>query len=296
MSKKAGAEERVIHHFRCGKRFSLSQGVMNFLSSDRPFPAYLIRSSWHEGGNVKSEVGQARKVRFKRAPRRVLWVSLDAYRAKVEPTGVTKKGFTIISSKLADHKGKSVTTNWNALGEAKGHRAVPWRQTLADSKGYELGKDSDMQVVAAETAFELFLDDFLAIHLKLRPNTIRWIQKRTIEEKASVWYGEAMGQSLPTQFRQEYSQWQRHAKELRDSIVHRRSRTNLRQGRAAFRAVLGLISKIDPKWFLSFAVDEKTSLRPGRLVGVTPPDGVKNMIREVNEGKRRPRKEIQIWV
>lgn len=254
MSKKRGAEKRVIHHLRCGKRFSLSQGVMNLLSSDNPFPAYLIRSSWHEGGNVKTQVGQARKVRFKRPPRRVLGVFLRAHRkAKVEPTGVTKKGFTIISSKLAGHKGKSVTTNWNAFGEAKGHRAVPWRQALADSKGYELGKDSDMQVIAAETAFELFLDDFLAIHLKLRPNTIRWIQKRTIEEKASVWYGEAMGQSLPTQFRQEYSQWQRYSKESRDSIVHRRSKTNLRQGRAAFRAVLGLISKIDPKWFLSFA-------------------------------------------
>jgi len=111
-----------------------------------------------------------------------------------------------------------------------------------------------MQVVTAETAFELFVDDFLSTRLKLKPNTIRWVQKRSIEEKVSVWYGEAMGQGLPTQFRQEYSQWQRDAKEVRDSIVHRRYQTTLQQGKAAFEAVLCLISRMDPKWFLSFLV------------------------------------------
>jgi hypothetical protein len=222
--------------------------------SENVFAAQEIRSSWHEGGNIKIRVGQARRVRFKRSPARILGVLLHAYeRAKVEPSRVTRKGFIIVSSRLPSHRQTFVTANWNAFGHSKGHHTVAWRQSLADSKGYEMQKDSNMQVVTAETAFELFVDDFLSTNLKLKKNTIRWVQKRSIEEKVSVWYGEAMGQSLSTQFRQEYSRWQRDAKEVRDSIVHRRYQTSLRQGKAAFKAVLCLLSRIDPKQFLGLA-------------------------------------------
>jgi hypothetical protein len=248
---KAEAERRQVK-CPCGKRFSLSQGILSFFLSDNLFVAYQIRGSWHEKGNIDIHVGQCAKVKFKRIPERVFEVSLFPHgKAKVESSEVTKEGFLIISSNVQSRKTTSTRVGWIAFGEAKDHHMIPWRQALADSKGYELQRDSNMQVVTAETAFELFVDDLLSTHLKLGTNSIRWVQRRSIEEKVSVWYREAMGEGLPTQFKQEYSQWQRDAKEVRDSIVHRRGQSNLQQGKAAFKAVLCLISRMDPKWFLS---------------------------------------------
>lgn len=255
LPRKAGVEKTQIQCIACRKRLSLSQAAMNFLLSDNVFAAYEIRSSWHERGKVRINVGQSTRVEFRRSPARVLHVFISPdQKVKVESSGVTKNGFMIVSSKLPSQKTTSTRVGWLAVGEAEGHHTVPWRQALADSKGYELRKDSNMQIVTAETAFELFVDDFLSTRLKLKHNTIRWVQKRSIEEKVSIWYGEAVGQSLPSQFKQEYSHWQRDAKELRDSIVHRRCQTTLQRGKAAFKAVIYLVSRIDPKWFLNFLV------------------------------------------
>ena len=172
------------------------------------FVAHEFRSSWHSAGNVSIRVGQSRKVRFRRKPARIFQVSLDPYRnIQVEASEITRNGFTIISSNLPGRRTTKTVVNWNAFGAAEGYQSVPWKQALADSRGYELQKDSNMQVVTVETAFELFTDDFLLTRLKLKPDTLRWIQKRSIEEKMSIWYAEATGQSLPTQFKHEYSNW-----------------------------------------------------------------------------------------
>jgi len=168
----------------------------------------------------------------------------------LEPTHISTKGFNIISSTSAGEPPTSAIVNWFAFGESEGYRAVPWKQALADSKSYELQKDSNMEVVTSELAFELFIDEFLRNKLRLRPNTMAWLLRRTIEEKVTLWYAEAIGQKLSERFEREHGAWKKNTKEVRDGVVHRGYQTNLQEGKNAFKAVIELISRIDEDWFL----------------------------------------------
>ena len=96
----------------------------------------------------------------------------------------------------------------------------------------------------------MFIDDFLVNRLQMKPETVEWIQKRTIDEKVSAWYREAAGQTLAAQFPMEHSAWHRTTKEFRDKIVHRKYPASPQEGKQAFRAALELISRIDEDWFM----------------------------------------------
>lgn len=251
-STKAVAEDRQIMCPHCRKNLHLFQALLDFFLTDNAFVSHELRGSWHEGGNLRIQVGQTARVLFETRPARVFEVILFTYPRvtglRLAPSNITTNGFTIVSSMEPDRRITRTEVSWNAFGATQRRGFLPWKEALADAKGYEIQRDSNMQVVAAETAFELFMDNFLSTRLKLKPRTKRWVLKRSIDEKLSVWYAEARGRSLPIEFKEEYSEWQTAAKEVRDSIVHRRYQTNLREGKEAFKAVLRLITRIDPSW------------------------------------------------
>ena len=255
MERRAFRARPTCHN--CGNKFALAEGVLNHFLSDNPFAAHIIRSSWLEGGHCNVTVGQATNVKFTTKPAKVFNVALSATdNVIVEPSLITTSGFTIVSSCKPTLPIISTVVNWTGFGEAKDHHALPWKEALANSKGYELQKDTNMEVVTSETAFELFIDDLLQQRLKVTSDTMRWMLRRSIEEKTSIWYAEATGQKLAAQYTQEYQIWQKQAKELRDSIVHWKREATIAEAKAAFKAVVKLIARIDPAWFLRFPVIE----------------------------------------
>jgi len=237
----------------CKNQFSVSQGILNHFCSENIFAAYIIKSSWIEVGTTNIQTGQIAAVNFATTPAKVFKIFLTPLGSRpviLEPTHTTAKGFNILSSTLPGEPPTSAMVNWTAFGESEGYRAVPWKQALADSKSYELQKDSNMEVVTSELAFELFVDEFLRNKVRLRPNTMARLLRRTIEEKVSIWYAEATGQSLGTQFPSQYAAWQKNTKEVRDRVIHKGYQTNPQQGKDAFKAAIELISRIDEDWFL----------------------------------------------
>jgi len=245
----------VLTCHQCQHQLSVSEGILNHFYSENIFAQYIIRSSWFDSGTVEIRVGQVANVEYNTIPEKVFRVFLTPQKhlIYVEPCGTTSKGFQILSSTGINNEPTFLTAvdvSWLAFGESIGHQAASWKQSLADSKGYELQNDPTMQIVSAEMAFELFIDDFLVNRLQMKPETVEWVQRRTIDEKVSTWYREAIGQTLSAQFPREHSAWHSTTKEFRDKIVHRKYSASPQEGKQAFRAALELISRIDEDWFM----------------------------------------------
>lgn len=120
-------------------------------------------------------------------------------------------------------------------------------------------KDFRSELVDLESAFEVFIDEYLGKHLKNKPReeTAGWILKRSIEEKLKIGFMELTGKSLSETKPKAYGRWQRGVKELRDSVVHRGASVTDEQAREARDAVLDLMTRINPNTIDYFQIQVK---------------------------------------
>jgi len=247
----------VIKCIVCDCEFSLQQGLKEAFSSDNPFIVHHFQYNAIESGKVEITVEQLKTVKFSEPFEDIPEVYLTpSFPVAAVPGYITSVQFSIFSCDVGAQN-KTGERSWTAYGN-RGYAAIPiWRKLLSNSKKYQLRKDFRAELVELESAFEVFVSEFLgrSLRSKLRGETINWLLKRSIEEVLKVGFTELMGRPLSKLEPEAYARWQRSVKELRDFIVHRGAFVSDEQAREAREAVFDLMTRIDPKTIDYFAVE-----------------------------------------
>lgn len=240
----------------CGKKFSLQEGLKEAFSSDNPFIIHDFQSNAFEHGMVKIQIGHLKIVKFIEPFDNAPKIYLTPYKKPVAavPAYVTKDQFSIFSSDsgTGDQTGE---IGWGAFGNRNRVPIPIWRELLASSKEHQLRKAFKQEVVDLESAFEVFIGEYLGKNLKgiLKDELIDWIFKFSIEEQLRAGFIALTGKPLHNLQPKCYTEWQRNVKELRDGIVHRGSSVNDEQARVAREAAFEIVTRTDPTTINYFA-------------------------------------------
>lgn len=241
--------EPVIECIVCGHKFSLQQGVMEAFSATIPFVIHDFQYNARESGEVELTIGQLKTIMFSDPFEDIPEVYLTPLEKAVAavPGRITNSQFSIFSCDSGTGS-ETRKISWAAFGN-RGYAAIPiWRKLISNSKRHELRKDFRSELVELESAFEVFAGEYLGKRLrtKLKDETVSWLLKRSIEEQLKVGFIELKGKPLGRLEPTAYRKWQEHAKQLRDSVVHRGISVTDKQAREARRDVFDLITRVDP--------------------------------------------------
>lgn len=242
----------------CGHHFSLQEDVKNAFSSDNPFVIHNFQFNAEEWGNVEIIVGQLKTINFSCPFDDVPHVYLTPIEKPVKavPGWITNAGFSIFSCD-SETLGEIRKISWSAYGN-RGYVTIPlWRKLLSSSKAHQLRKDFRSELVDLESAFEVFIGEYLGVMLKnkLRDETIEWILKLSIEEQLKIGFVELKGKALRDLEPEAYIMWQKNVKEKRDKVVHRGIFITEEEAINAREAVFDFMTKIDPSTLDQFQIE-----------------------------------------
>jgi len=233
----------------CHGKFSLQQGVKEAFSSDVPFVIHDFQCNAQENGEVEVVIGQLKTVKFVTPFEDIPRIYLTPHEKPLACVSgaITSSEFTIFSCNSGAQEGPRRIT-WAAYGN-RAYAEIPiWRKLISSSKEHQLRKDFRPELVDLESAFEVFVGEYLGMNLKtrLREATLRWVLRLSIEEQLKIGFAELTGKSLSESEPIVYGKWQTSVKELRDSVVHRGASVNSEQAREGREAVFELLTRIDP--------------------------------------------------
>lgn len=233
----------------CRNKFSLQQGLGEAFCSDVPFVIHHFQYNARENGEAEIKVGELKTIKFSESFEDTAEIYLTPYKEPVAavPGRITNAQFSVFSSDSGT-TGETRKIGWAAYGNREYAKTPIWRKLISSSKQHQLRKDFRPEVVDLESAFEVFIGEYLGDKLKnkLRDETINWILKFSIEEQLKAGFMELTGKPLSKLESESYVRWQRGVKELRDSVVHRGVSVNGEKAREAREATFDLITRIDP--------------------------------------------------
>jgi len=233
----------------CDCKFSLQQGVKESFSIDNPFVIHDFQFNSQENGSVKIKIGQLKRIKFCKPFEDKPQIYLTPYLKPVYVASgfVTNTGFSIFSSD-SGAEGETREIGWSAFGNCAQKGIPVWRKLLSDSKEHQLRKDFQSEIVYLESAFELYIAEYIGERLrtKLRNETVDWILNRSITEVLTVGFREIKGEPLSKLEPEAHGRWQNNVKKLRDSVVHRGTPVEAGQARKAREATFDLITRISP--------------------------------------------------
>jgi len=240
--------DSLIECIVCGHKFSLQQGVKEAFSSDIPSVIHDFQFNTHESGESEVTVGQLKIIQFSEPFEDTPEVYLTPHEKPVAAVSghITKAQFSIFSCNSGT-EGETRKITWTAYGN-RGYAAIPiWRKLLSSSKGHQLRKDFRSELVDLESAFEVFVGEFLGKNFqnKLKDDTVSWILKLGIEEELKIGFIELRSEPLSKLEPDAYVRWQKSVKELRDSVVHRGASVIDEQARDARKSLFELMTRID---------------------------------------------------
>ena len=249
--------DSLIECIVCGNKFSLQQGVKEAFSSDNNFIIHEFQFNAREHGKVEIVVGQLETIKFSEPFEDTPKIYLTPFLKPVAAVSghVTRTQFSIFSSD-SGMKGEKRELGWAAFGNRK-YAAVPlWRKLLASSKEHQLRADYRLEIVDLESAFEVFIGEYLGKNLKTKfmEELVSWILKHSIEEQLSVGFIALKGKPLHKLEPKAYGRWQKRVKEPRDHIVHRGISVTGDQAREARGATFNLMSLIDTATIDNFRI------------------------------------------
>lgn len=253
----------------CGHKFSLQQGVKEAFISD--VPSNYFQYNAHEHGETEVAVGQRRIIHFSEPFEDTPKVSLTPHGKPVAavPGFVTPAKFGIYSCDSGT-EGEMRKIGWNADGN-RGYGAIPiWRKLISSSKEHQLRKDFRSEVVNLDSAFEVFIDEYLGRVLKnkIRHETIDWIlERRSINKKLEIGFIELSGIPLSELEPIAYGRWQEKVRKLRNDVVHRGASVTDEEARQARDAVFDLMTRIYSNTIEHFRIQlEKIRLKRPNIV------------------------------
>jgi len=232
----------------CDYKFSLQHGVKESFSIDNPFVIHDFQFNSQENGSVEIKIGQLKKIKFCKPFEDKPQVYLTPYLKPAHAVSghVTKTGFCIFSSDSGT-EGETRKIGWSAFGNRE-QKGIPiWRKLLSSSKEHQLRKDFQSEIVYLESAFEVFVSEFLwkKLSASLNEESITWILKLSIEEQLKIGFTIFTGKSLSQLEPDSHGAWQREVKMKRDNVVHRGIQIKADQARKARYATFNLITRIN---------------------------------------------------
>ena len=161
---------------------------------------------------------------------------------------------------------------WSVYGNKYGLETPLWRQLLANAKGYEINRNFRMEIVELETAFEVFLYEYLKPKLKplFTEPIVETIFKhfRRMEDVTTLVFEMATGKKLREILKEAnleklYGVWKEFGKDKRDKILHRGEEVSKSEAKKAFEAVFKMIVFLEPKSleYLKTSLEEHKSLK-----------------------------------
>jgi hypothetical protein len=232
----------------CGYRFSLQEGLKEAFSSDNPFIIHSFQYNDSEHGKVEIQIGQLKTIKFAKPFENAPRVYLTPYNKPVAavPGCITREQFSIFSSDSGTGD-QTREIGWAAFGNRK-YGAMPiWRELLASSKEHQLRENFRQELVDLETAFEVFIGEYLGENLdgKLKDELVDWIFKLSLHQQLRAGFIALTGKSLHELQPEAHARWQKNVKQLRDAVVHKGFTVNSEQAREARQATFDFITRID---------------------------------------------------
>jgi len=231
----------------CGKKFSLQQGVSEAFASD--IPIHDFRYNSHENGRIEITVGTLTKIQFAKPFLDIPETNITPYLKPVDAVSgyITPEGFVVFSCANGCSVNEKREIVWSASGNRASEPIPIWRLLVSNSKDQQKVKNFRSEIVELESAFEVFISEYLAKNLKtrLRQETIDWILRERTEFQMSIGYRELTGQKMSKQYPVEYGKWNDCVKQVRDRIVHQGITITPEQATDARKAFFNLLTRID---------------------------------------------------
>lgn len=232
----------------CVEKFSLQQGVREAFSSDIPFVIHAFQFNAREDGETEITIGQLKITKFNEPFEDTPKIYLTPHEKPVAavPGSITNSQFTIFSCDSGT-EGEKRKITWAAYGN-RAYAAIPiWRKLISSSKEYQLRKDFRPELVDLESAFEVFIGEYLADNFKskLKDETVSWILRHSIEEVLKIGFTELAGKPLSKLEPDAYGRWQKSVKEFRDAVVHKGASVTDDQAQEARKAIFDILTRID---------------------------------------------------
>jgi hypothetical protein len=218
----------------CGNDFYLLDGVTETITTDNVFVQYMLRSNHLLIGKSEIEPGKLEIVDLKDRFEEIHHVFLTATGTqpiRCEPVIIGNSKFLIVSSVYQSlHYSGKIQVMWSVYGNKYGLETPLWRQLLANAKGYEINRNFRMEIVELETAFEVFLYEYLKPKLKplfTEPIVETIFQHfRRMEDVTTLVFEMATGKRLReilkgANLEKLYGVWKEFGKDKRDKILHR---------------------------------------------------------------------------
>jgi len=264
---------------KCEYKFDILDGVSEIITADNPFIQYTLRSNHALVGLSEIVPGQAKTVHLKDVFSEIHKIFLTPAGGQLiycKPEKIGNSGFLIMSSKLEGRQyPEEIQVSWIVYGNKRGVETPLWRQILSNAKGYEIDKDYRMEIVELETAFEVFLTEYLKLRLeqKCAGNVVETIFKhiRRMDDVTADIFKVTTGQKLRDMLRNGnrpklYANWKKYVKEQRNRILHRGFKVDKAQAKKAFETIFKIILFLEPKSleYLYTSFEEHESIRSKR--------------------------------
>ncbi len=242
----------------CGNSFSLWEGVGAFyVFSDSLMADFFIHNG-RERGVIDVDVGKAVRLSFANpfedTPRVNVTPQFDVYAA---PTMIGKQGFTLLT--CFGGKGESIgKISWFASGTRREEVAPIWRGLLSNAKEHQLAKNYRSEIVELDSAFEVFVGEYLSNNLKemFAQEIITWVlNQHNIGEPLEIGFILLNGKPLEKLYSEEYHVWKKHVRKKRNDIVHRGLGATKKDAEDARKATFDIMTKIDNSVLPQFQVE-----------------------------------------
>lgn len=243
----------------CSQKFSLQLGVKESFSIDNPFIIHDFQFNSNEVGKVEIKVGKLQEVRFQKPfeDKPDIYLTPHLKPVHVVPGFVNNSSFLIFSSHEG-HEGEIRDIGWIAYGNRTQSGIPIWRKLLSSSKEYQLNKDYRSEIVYLETAFEVFVSEYIGekLKLKLRAETIEWILGHGITEVLRAGFKEIEGRPLSKLEPRAYRNWEKNVRDLRNNVIHRGKQVDSNQAKKARQAMFEIITRIQPISLKHFTIQK----------------------------------------
>jgi hypothetical protein len=242
---------------KCEKEINFYKGLKKAFGSENLFIVQRFRFSYEEYGNLSVTPGQIEKVTFNTPYTNIPDVHFSPYEKFIYIKSlVMKDHFLAISSiKKNESSDGLYEIGWWATGDKENSKVPLWREVISNSKGHQVRKDYRLEVIDLETAFELFIDDYLITRLKergWRKETLGWLSTHFLRNKMDIGFRELEGRTLDKLFKEEYSNWRKDLYHVRNGVVHQGKSVNCEEIKKAREALFGIITKIDVRTLEQF--------------------------------------------
>jgi Tfp pilus assembly protein PilF len=243
---------------------------------DLPFIIQYFANNTIQSGDVDVRLGWIRPVRFPKPFAKQPTVYITMFDESVEAVAgqVNTQGFRIFTGRSLVATKAEYQVSWNAFGTIEDKSIPIWRKMISIAKNDQLRADFRLELVNLESAFEIFVSQYLRPLLEkngIIGDRLDWVLRRGIERKMSKWFKEATGQEAREWYGSLHERWKTDAKDLRNAVVHHGETVDQEKAKKARSVIIDYILSIDARSVEYFMIKVSKNImqkKPVEVFGV----------------------------